>query len=117
MLIAAIIYTLSIFSEIVVDLAQDISNRGSALVAAFYAPLLFCLLFSFLLLYYRAILHKGLYKNHLDRLNIMENGLLAIKGLLAEANSFTNYLAKEVCFRSSHKVGFIISTEDRIDAK
>ena len=84
-LFAAIVYTLSIICGIVVDLSTDVSDRGSAIVAAFYAPLLICIIMMMGILFYRTILRKGLYKTAPDRLNTIEKGLLALGGLLSGA--------------------------------
>ena len=84
-LFAFVVYILSIVSGVIVDLTQDISNQGSAIVAALYAPILVCILLSLFILFYRTILRKGLYKNAPDRLNTIEKQLLALGGTLSGA--------------------------------
>ncbi len=71
-LFVATVYTLAIISGIIADLAANIGHCESTIVAALYALLLICLILSLVLLFYRTILHKGLYKSALDRLNTIE---------------------------------------------
>ena len=84
-LFAVIVYTLSIISGIVVDLATDVSNRGSAMVTALWAPLLISIILMIGILFYRTILLNGLYKTAPDRLNTLEKALFALGGSLSGA--------------------------------
>ncbi len=58
-LFAGLLYTASIITAIIIDVSLDISDRESAIVAGFRAPLVYCLLFTAVIAFYRYVLRRS----------------------------------------------------------
>lgn len=79
----AFVYTISILTGIWVDFTKDISDRNSALVAGFYAPLIYCVLFGLLSIFYHYFIRHKVTELDPTAVNTLEKFFLATGGLLS----------------------------------